>query len=140
MSVIWFYGLSGSGKTTLADLLAEKIPNSQRLDGDIVRKDLTRDLGFDIGDRFENIRRVCFVADLLSKNGITVIASFITPLKAMRFYLKTVLGSRLKLIYVDCSLKRCIKRDPKGLYKKALRGEIDNFTGLTSVFEEGGKS
>lgn len=135
--IIWLYGLSGSGKTTLADLLAERIPNSERLDGDIVRKTLTRDLGFSIEDRFENIRRIAFVADLLSKHGVNVICSFITPLEVMRIYLRKVLGDRLRLIYIECSLEECIKRDPKGLYAKALSGEIEGMTGLTSPFEIG---
>lgn len=159
--VIWFYGLSGSGKSTLADELAEHLFNEKqlnpgcfkkitdttegclckygqgilRLDGDVVREGLTKDLGFSLEDRFEHIRRVCFVADLLSQHGVCVIASFITPLEAMRIYLREKLGDRLVLVYVDCSLHGCIRRDVKGLYKKALNGVIKNMTGLTQKFD-----
>lgn len=151
--VIWFYGLSGSGKTTLADMLAEEVSNkkcyaetddkykysyschTQRLDGDIVREELTKDLGFSLEDRFKHIRRVAFVADVLSKLGVTVIASFITPLTAMRIYLREKFGDRLILIYASCSLSECIKRDTKGLYKKALEGDIEQMTGLTQKFD-----
>jgi len=158
--IIYFYGLSGSGKTTLSDLLAKHLDNDrelnpgfrritdttegvlckygqgiQRLDGDNVRQELTRDLGFSLEDRFEHIRRVAFVADLLSRHGVTVISSFITPLTAMRIYLRQKFGNRLILVYLHCPIHECIRRDVKGLYKKALSGEIKEFTGLTQTFE-----
>lgn len=150
--IIWFYGLPSSGKTTLADLLAEELNYSenildkeyslveykgiQRLDGDVVREDLTSDLGFSIVDRFEHIKRVAFVADLLSKHGICVICSFITPMKEMRQYLRRKFEDRLLLIYVETSEEECINRDVKGLWKKALKGEIKDFTGVSSPFEK----
>lgn len=142
--IIWFYGLSGSGKSTLADALQKYLWNNgleplideiQRLDGDVIRGDLTKDLGFSLDDRFTHIRRVSVIADLLSRHGITVIASFITPLKAMRLFLRQKFGDRLILIYVDCPVEVCIERDVKGLYKKALNGEIKEFTGLTQQFD-----
>lgn len=137
--VIWLWGLSGSGKTTIADLLEKEIKSLnvpvQRLDGDLVREGLTKDLGFSVKDRFEHIRRVSWVADLLASNGICVICSFITPLRAMRIFLRRYFENHLELIFVDCDLEECIKRDVKGLYDKALSGKIDEFTGITSPFE-----
>lgn len=151
--IIWFWGLSGSGKTTLADKLCNKlmyklrtaeqegqigvVSDIQRLDGDIVRQSLTKDLGFSIEDRFEHIRRVAFVADLLSRHEVLVICSFITPLKAMRMFLREYLGDRLILIECRCPLEECMRRDPKKLYRAALYGKINNMTGLTSPFEAG---
>jgi len=137
--VIWFFGMCGAGKTTLADLLAKELKEKghkvERLDGDIVRKALCKELGFSKEDVFENIRRVCYVADILSQNDITVIASFITPHKANRLYLKTKLGSRLILVHVMTSVEECIKRDPKLLWKKALNGVITNLAGLDAPFD-----
>lgn len=137
---VWFTGWSGSGKTTLAKALENElkkrgIRNIQRLDGDIVRKDLTRDLGFTKEDRDENIRRVTFVADLLSNNGVITLVSFISP------YIKARDNARKRCsnfveVYVKCSKEELIKRDMKGLYKKALAGEIENFTGISDPYEE----
>jgi adenylylsulfate kinase len=137
---VWFTGWSGSGKTTLAKALENElkkrgIRNVQRLDGDIVRKDLTRDLGFTKEDRDENIRRVTFVADLLSNNGVATLVSFISP------YIKARDNARKRCrnfveVYVKCSKEELIKRDVKGLYKKALAGEIENFTGISDPYEE----
>lgn len=136
--VIWLFGISCTGKTTLADFLAKDLKDKGqmvvRLDGDIVRKSLCMDLGFSKGDIFENIRRVCFVADLLSRNGITVIASFITPHRVNRLYLKRKLGKRLILVHVLTSLRVCMERDTKGLYEKVLSGEITNVAGLDAPF------
>lgn len=136
--VIWFFGISGSGKTTLADLLAKDLEDKgqkvERLDGDIVRPILCKDLGFTPKDVFENIRRVSYVADLLSRNGVTVIASFITPHRVNRIYLRKKLGIRLVLIHVITSLRTCIKRDPKGLYEGVLTGEIRNLAGIDAPF------
>jgi len=139
---IWFFGLSGAGKTTIANKLRDKFLvrglKVQRLDGDVVRKILTKDLGFSMEDRFEHIRRVVFVAKLLMKNGINVVASFITPLKSMRYYIKQELGEKCLLIECRCGLQTCIERDVKGLYAKALNGIIKDFTGLTQPYERGG--
>ena len=137
--VFWYYGLSGSGKTTEADKYAENNKNRlfkiERLDGDVFRTKYGNDLGYTIKDRNENIKRACYTADELSKKGITVVASFTTPFRSMRQLLNDVLGSRLHLIFVDTPLKECIERDSKGLYKKALNGEIKNMIGVDIDFE-----
>lgn len=136
--VIWFFGISSSGKTTMADLLAKELEgkgiNVERLDGDIIRQSLCKDLGFNKEDVFKNIRRVCFVADLLSRNGVTVIASFITPHRSNRIYLKKKLGTRLILIHIITSLRICMERDTKGIYEKVLSGEIKNVAGVDVPF------
>ncbi|MGC8544330.1 adenylyl-sulfate kinase [Athalassotoga sp.] len=137
--VLWFTGLSGSGKTTLS-LEVEKrlknigIPYVQRLDGDIVRKELTKDLGFSKADRDENIRRVGFVAKLLSDNGIPTLCAFISPYKDVRNEVRQKCSNFIE-IFVYCPLKTLIERDPKGLYKKALDGEIKGFTGIDDPYE-----
>lgn len=137
--VLWFTGLSGSGKSTIADRVAEKLRERglkiERLDGDTVRKSLTRDLGFSERDRNENIRRVAFVAKLLSRNGVGVIASFISPYRKIRNHVREEVTNFVE-VYAKCPLEICIERDPKGLYKKALNGEIENFTGISHPYEE----
>ncbi|MHA1688425.1 MAG: adenylyl-sulfate kinase [Promethearchaeota archaeon] len=136
---LWFTGLSGSGKSALADLIAEDLKKRgmkvERLDGDIVRQGLTSDLGFSEEDRIKNIERVTFVAKLLTRNGVAVLASFISPYNRIREYSRKEIGDYI-LVYVKCSLEECMKRDPKGLYKKALAGEIKQFTGIDHPFEE----
>ena len=137
--VIWFTGLSGSGKTTLAKeverlLRARGLRYVQRLDGDVVRQDLTRDLGFSKEDRDENIRRVTFVAELLSKNGVATTCAFISPYRAARQTARRRCHNFVE-VYVQCPLDVLIQRDPKGLYKKALAGEIKGFTGIDDPYE-----
>ncbi|MBW1295409.1 adenylyl-sulfate kinase [Aquimarina litoralis] len=139
-NVIWFFGLSGSGKTTLAEALNKRLLKkgflTRRLDGDILREKLNADLGFEEEDRKENIRRAAEVAKLFSETGIITIASFITPKEELRNLVKEIVGKDNVIdIYVECSLETCIKRDVKGLYKKALNKEILNFTGIDAVFE-----
>lgn len=137
--VYWFYGLSGSGKTTAADKFAEKIKYEhlfiKRIDADKFRKQYCNDLGYDRMSRIKNITRACGYANALSLQGVTVIASFTTPFRIMRQHLKNVLGDRLELIFIDTPLEECIRRDPKGLYKKALAGEITNMIGVDIEFE-----
>lgn len=137
-AVLWFTGLSGAGKSTIADRLHEVLEQmqvkSERLDGDIVREGLTKDLGFSKEDRDTNIERVTFVAKLLSKHGVMVLATFISPYQAHRNYVKEHVNNVIE-IFVDASLDTCIKRDVKGLYKKALNNEINNFTGVSDPFE-----
>ena len=138
--VLWFTGLSASGKTTLAkavekDLIARGVRDVQRLDGDIVRQDLTRDLGFSKEDRDENIRRVTFVAELLSNNGVATTCSFISPYRNARANARARCRNFIE-VYVECPLEALIERDPKGLYKKALAGEIKGFTGVDDPYEE----
>jgi len=136
---LWFTGLPCSGKTVLADALAEELRNIgmkvERLDGDIVRKSLTRDLGFTEEDRNMNIERVTFVAKLLTRNGVAVLASFISPYNKIRDYSRKEIGEYI-LVYVKCSLEECERRDTKGMYAKARNGEIKDFTGINHPFEE----
>ena len=137
--VIWFTGLSASGKTTLAkevgrELRARGEYYVQRLDGDVVRQDLTRDLGFSKEDRDENIHRVTFVAELLSKNGVATTCAFISPYREARAIARARCHNFVE-VYVECLLDVLIERDPKGLYKKALAGEITGFTGVDDPYE-----
>jgi adenylylsulfate kinase len=135
---LWFTGLPCSGKSAIADRLDHILKNggylSERLDGDIVRRDLTRDLGFSKADRDENIRRIAFVAKLLTRNGVFVLTSFISPYKEMRAHARKEIGSFLE-IYVDCPLEICIQRDVKGMYQKAIAGQIKEFTGISAPYE-----
>lgn len=135
---VWFTGLPCSGKTTIADKLAkilkEKGRKVERLDGDIVRKGLTRDLGFSKEDRDMNIERVTFVAKLLTRNDVIVLATFVSPYIERRQQTREEIGSYVE-VYVDTSVEECIKRDVKGMYKKALAGEIKNFTGVDDPYE-----
>jgi adenylyl-sulfate kinase len=136
---VWFTGLPCSGKSTIADKVAEILRNKglkvERLDGDIVRKNLTRDLGFSREDRNENIRRVTFVAKLLTRNGVAVLSSFVSPYRETRNYARKEIGNFVE-VYVKCPIEVCIQRDVKGLYKKAMTGEIKDFTGVSDPYEE----
>lgn len=136
--VLWLTGFSAAGKTTIADqvfeLLNKMNVNIERLDGDIARKNLTEDLGFSKEDRDENIRRIGFVANLLSRNNVGVIASFISPYRKQREDLKSQVNNFIE-VFVDAPLEVCEKRDPKGMYKKARLGEIKKFTGISDPYE-----
>lgn len=138
--VIWLTGLSGSGKSTIASLLEEKLHRkgylTYILDGDNVRHGLNSDLGFSRKDREENIRRVAEVAKLMYDAGITVIVAFISPFRNGREYARSLIGRDFIEVYVKCPLEVCEARDPKGLYRKARRGEIREFTGIDSPYEE----
>jgi len=135
---LWFTGLACSGKSVLADAVAEELRKRgmkvERLDGDIVRKSLTRDLGYSDEDRRMNIERVTFVAKLLTRNGVAVLASFISPFNDIREYSRKEIGEYI-LVYVKCSLEVCEERDIKGMYAKARAGKIKEFTGIDSPFE-----
>jgi len=135
---LWFTGLSGAGKTALAKklvpVLRERGLKVERLDGDIVRQSLTKDLGFSAEDRDTNIERVTFVAKLLTRNGVAVLASFISPYIARRDKSRAEIGNFVEC-YVECDLDVLVERDVKGLYKKALAGEIKNFTGVSDPYE-----
>lgn len=137
--VVWFTGLPSSGKSTLARLLEQELDRrGQRvevLDGDEVRLRLNRGLGFSKEDRDENIRRISYVARLLSQNGAVAITAAISPYRSVRDEARKEIG-RFVEIYVKCPLERCIDRDVKGLYRKALAGEISNFTGISDPYEE----
>ena len=140
---LWFTGLVCSGKSVLADTLADNLKKRgmkvERLDGDIVRKSLTRDLGFSNEDRRRNIERVTFVAKLLTRNGVAVLASFISPFNDIREYSRKEIGTYI-LVYVKCPIEVCEQRDVKGMYVKARAGEIERFTGIDSPFEEPDKA
>ena len=137
--VLWLTGLSQSGKSTIADEVYERLKAQnikvERLDGDIVRETISKDLGFSKEDREENIRRVGFVAKLLSRNGVGVIASFISPYRKQRAELKRKIGNFIE-VYVNTPLSVCEKRDKKGLYAKARKGKIREFTGISAPYEE----
>ncbi|GGC16001.1 hypothetical protein GCM10011386_04760 [Parapedobacter defluvii] len=137
--VIWLFGLSGAGKTTLSRLLAEKLEQLGRsvvlLDGDELRAGLNADLGFSNEDRAENIRRASHIADLLVKQNIVCIGSFITPMDAHRQLVSGIVGEELLLVYLDCPASECERRDVKGLYRKARERRIPDFTGVSASFE-----
>ncbi|GAA2861631.1 bifunctional enzyme CysN/CysC [Aminobacter niigataensis] len=139
-AVLWFTGLSGSGKSTVANLLEKKLHATGRhtyvLDGDNVRHGLNRDLGFTDEDRVENIRRVAEVAKLMADAGLIVIVSFISPFRAERRMARELMGQgEFVEVFVDTPFEECAKRDPKGLYARALAGAIKNFTGVDSPYE-----
>ena len=138
--VVWLFGLSGSGKSTIADSLERKLHSkgyyTQLLDGDNVRDGLNSDLGFSDSDRAENIRRIAEVAKLHATAGIVTIVSFITPYEELRKSAQQIIGKDYISVYIKCSFEECAKRDPKGLYAKALNGEIKDFTGKDSLFHE----
>lgn len=138
--VLWFTGLSGSGKSTLANALEAKLyqmgHHTYLLDGDNVRHGLNRDLGFSDTDRIENIRRIGEAAKLFVDSGLIVLTAFISPFRSDRQMARTLLeqGEFLE-VFVDAPLEVCETRDPKGLYAKARRGEIKQFTGIDSPYE-----
>lgn len=139
--VIWFTGLSGSGKSTLAVELEKELIKLGRaayiLDGDNLRHGLNSDLGFTEKDRNENIRRAAEVAALFKDAGIITIAAFISPYKTMRAIARDKVGKDFFIeVYVKADINTCILRDPKGLYKRSAMGEINGFTGISSVYEE----
>jgi adenylyl-sulfate kinase len=135
---IWFTGLSGAGKTTASQLLAERLRRTnvrvEVLDGDVVRTHLSKGLGFSREDREENIRRIGFVCELLSRNGVIAIAAAISPYRAMRDQVRTKIPNFVE-VYMDCPVEVLMDRDVKGLYKKALAGEISNFSGISDPYE-----
>ena len=138
--VIWFTGLSGSGKSTIANELDLEL-NSRGLktyvlDGDNIRMHLNKDLGFSPEDRKENIRRISEVAKLFADSGTIVMTAFISPYSEDRKSARNVIGSDFIEVFVNTPIEDCIKRDPKGLYKKAIAGEIKGFTGIDAPYEE----
>ena len=130
----WMTGLSGSGKSTLAEKVKQEDKNIIVLDGDIIRKGLCSDLGFSKEDRIENNRRLIELCKLFNSNGLKVITAFISPYKSIRERAKAHIKD-CKIVYIKSSILECQKRDPKGLYEKVLKGEIKNFTGITSAFD-----
>jgi adenylylsulfate kinase len=138
--VIWFTGLSASGKSTIAHLIEKKLFNdgirAYVFDGDNIRHGLNSNLGFSTEDRKENIRRIVEVAKLFVDAGVVVLTAFITPLKEQREFIRDRFkGIKFIEIYVKCCIQECLKRDPKGLYKKAQEGIISNYTGISSPYD-----
>ncbi|MBA3426093.1 MAG: adenylyl-sulfate kinase [Rubrobacter sp.] len=136
---LWFTGLSGAGKTTISEIvereLREKFGKIEVLDGDIVRTNLSKGLTFSREDRDTNVLRIGFVADLLTRNGVGVIVSAISPFKEARDQVRRQIGEDFIEVFVDAPLEVCAERDVKGLYKKAFSGEIPQFTGVSDPYE-----
>lgn len=136
---LWFTGLSGAGKTTISEIveheLRDRIGGVEVLDGDIVRTNLSKGLGFSREDRDTNVLRIGFVANLLTRNGVAVIVSAISPYKESRDMVRREIGDGFIEIFVDAPLEVCAERDVKGLYKKAYSGEIPTFTGVSDPYE-----
>jgi adenylylsulfate kinase len=136
---LWFTGLSGAGKTTIADIVERELRlrhgKVEVLDGDIVRTNLSKGLGFSREDRDTNVLRIGFVADLLTRNGVGVIVSAISPFKEVRDQVRRNVGEDFIEVFVDAPLEVCAERDVKGLYKKAFSGEIPQFTGVSDPYE-----
>ncbi len=136
---VWFTGLSGAGKTTINDALTAKLRDRgiklEVLDGDIVRTNLTKGLGFSKEDRDENVRRIGFVSNLLTRNGVIVLVAAISPYRAIREEVRSRIGDFIE-VHVSAPVEVCEERDVKGLYAKARSGEIKQFTGISDPYEE----
>jgi adenylyl-sulfate kinase len=137
---LWFTGLPASGKTTIANAVAQELERKyalpvERLDGDILRQTICKDLGFSAEDRQKNIERVTYIAKLLTKNRVAVLTSFISPNREVRNWAREAIGNFVE-VYTKCPIEECIRRDPKGQYKKALTGQIAQFTGISDPYEE----
>lgn len=137
--VVWFTGLSGSGKSTIARLVAEEIglrrDRVELLSGNAFRRSLSSGLGFSREDRVTNVRRIGYVAKLLARNDVAVVTTTISPYRAIRDECRVVIGPGFIEVYVECPLEVCEQRDTKGLYARARRGEISDFTGINDEYE-----
>ena len=137
---LWFTGLSGAGKTTVSEEVEKQLRSRgsrlEILDGDVVRENLSKGLGFSKEDRDTNIRRIAFVADLLSRNGVPVITAAISPYREIRDEARENMGDRFIEVFVKAPVEACAERDVKGLYEKAFSGEIKEFTGVSDPYEE----
>ncbi len=139
--VIWFTGLPGSGKTTIAlgvaDILRKKGYRVEVIDGDWARRTISLGAGFTREERRIHLHRIAWVARLLARNGVIVLCSFVSPYRDVRRLVREIIEEEVPFVevYVECPLEECIRRDPKGLYKRALRGEIKYFTGVSDPYE-----
>jgi adenylyl-sulfate kinase len=137
---LWFTGLSGAGKSTIAAIverrLRERGERVEVLDGDEVRENLSKGLGFSRRDREINLRRIAFVANLLSRNGVHVVCAAISPYRECRAEARALHGQRFIEVYVKASLEECARRDVKGLYARAFAGDVKDFTGVSAPYEE----
>ncbi len=139
--VVWLTGLPGSGKTTIArgvsEFLKRKNYRVEVLDGDWVRKTISAGVGFTREERRQHLLRVAWISRLLARNGVVVLCSFVSPYRDVREEVRRIVEEETPFIevYVKCSIEECIRRDPKGLYKRALRGEIKNMTGIDDPYE-----
>jgi adenylyl-sulfate kinase len=135
---LWFTGMSGAGKSTISNLLERRLREAgarvEVLDGDVVRTHLSKGLSFSKEDRDENVRRIGFVCELLSRNGVIAIAAAISPYRAVREEVRALIADFVE-VYVECPVEVLAERDVKGLYKKALAGEISQFTGISDPYE-----
>ena len=138
--IVWLTGLSGAGKTTLAHLVEKELRargwRTEVLDGDSVRRHLGQELGFSKKDRDTNIRRIGFLSELLCRNGVVAIVAAISPYREVRNEIRTMCAGRFVEVYVRCGIQELLRRDAKGLYKKALAGELQHFTGVSDPYEE----
>lgn len=136
---VWFTGLPGAGKSTLAESLADLLRRQglrvEVLDGDLIREGLSKDLGFSKEDRDTNVRRIGFVCELLTRNGVVAIVAVVSPYREVREEVRAMTGNFVE-VFVKCPIEVLVKRDVKGMYQKALMGEIQNFTGISDPYEE----
>lgn len=137
---VWMTGLSGAGKSTISNLLEQRLRAAELgvevLDGDVVRTHLSKGLGFSREDRDTNILRIAFVASLLTRHGVGVITAAISPFANTRQQAREQIGEDFVEVFVQCPLEELVRRDVKGLYARALRGEVQNFTGVSDPYEE----
>jgi len=136
---LWFTGLPCSGKTTIAEIVKAKLEEEnipvELLDGDEIRKHFSKGIGFSKEDRNNHLRRIAYLCHLLTKHGVVVLACFVSPYRENREFARELIGKRFSEVFVDTPLEECVKRDVKGMYKRAIAGEIKQFTGISDPYE-----